>query len=220
MGTGHFEEHEEEYMEKFYDFYEVRGDTLVRNGEIATALGVSPASATEMIQRLAKRGHLYYEPYKGSRLTADGLSLGRKMKRRHRLAKTFLTEVLQFQGDVDETACRMEHAIDEELEWTLDELLGRPATDSDGKPIPPPESRKMIFETTPIKKSTSLGNGDSGIISVIAVSPAERDILSSAGISIGSTIMNTGSGWRIDGANIDIDEKILDKVLVNTSRMM
>ena len=58
MGTGHFEEHEEEYMETLYEFYEERGDSVIKNGEIAKALDVSPASATEMIQRLAKRGYL------------------------------------------------------------------------------------------------------------------------------------------------------------------
>ena len=219
MGTGHFEEHEEEYMETLYEFYEERGDSVIKNGEIAKALNVSPASATEMIQRLAKRGYLIYQPYKGARLTADGLSMGRKMKRRHRLAKTFLAEVLQFQGDVDEAACRIEHAIDDELEWTLDELLGRPENDSDGKPIPPPEKRFSPFENQPLKKATTLGNGDVGIISVIATPPSDRDELSSMGVSIGSEIINTGSGWKIDGLIISIDEKILSKVLVRAQPM-
>ena len=70
-----------------YEFYETDSDARVRTGELASRLGVSPASATEMVQRLAQRGFLDYVPYKGAMLTPDGLVHGRKMKRRHRLAE-------------------------------------------------------------------------------------------------------------------------------------
>mgnify|MGYP001197547010 CR=1 FL=1 len=216
MVSGHFEEHEEEYMETFYEFYEKRGDEIVRNGELAAALKVSPASATEMIQRLSGKGYLNYEPYKGARLTASGLAFGRTIKRRHRLLEVLLVEVLQFQGDVHEAACRMEHAVDEELEWTLDELLGRPEVDPSGRPIPPPENRRSPFPKQPLVQASTLGNGQSGEILVIASTPANSDLLKSVGISIGAEILNTGGGWRVSGADIDIDDSILHKVLVRT----
>ena len=65
--------------------------TRVRNGELAKYLDVSPASATEMVQRLAKNGFVDYVPYKGARLTEKGLEHGMMMKRRHRLAEVLLT---------------------------------------------------------------------------------------------------------------------------------
>ena len=216
MVSGHFEEHEEEYMETFYEFYEKRGDQIVRNGELAAALKVSPASATEMIQRLSGKGYLNYEPYKGARLTASGMALGRTMKRRHRLLEVLLVEVLQFQGDVHEAACRMEHAVDEELEWTLDELLGRPEVDPSGRPIPPPENRQSPFPKQPLFQASALGSGQRGEVLVIAATPDNRDLLNSVGISIGAEILNTGGGWRVSGADIDIDDSILHKVLVKT----
>lgn len=201
-------------METFYEFYEKRGDQIVRNGEVAAAMKVSPASATEMIQRLSGKGYLNYERYKGARLTASGLALGRTMKRRHRLLEVLLVEVLQFQGDVHEAACRMEHAVDEELEWTLDELLGRPEVDPSGRPIPPPENRHSPFPKQPLVQASALGNGQRGEILVIASTPENSDLLNSVGISIGAEILNTGGGWRVSGADIDIDDSILHKVLV------
>ena len=201
-------------METFYEFYEKRGDQIVRNGEVAASMKVSPASATEMIQRLSGKGYLNYERYKGARLTASGLALGRTMKRRHRLLEVLLVEVLQFQGDVHEAACRMEHAVDEELEWTLDELLGRPEVDPSGRPIPPPENRHSPFPKQPLVQASALGNGQRGEILVIASTPENSDLLNSVGISIGAEILNTGGGWRVSGADIDIDDSILHKVLV------
>ncbi len=201
-------------MESFYEFYEKRGDEVVRTGELAVALKVSPASATEMIQRLASKGHLNYVPYKGARLTASGLAFGRTMKRRHRLLEVLLVEVLQFQGDVHEAACRMEHAVDDELEWTLDELLGRPEVDPSGRPIPPPENRHSPFPKQPLVQASTLGSGQGGEILVIAATRENKDLLNGVGISIGTEILNTGSGWRVGGADIDIDDSILHKVLV------
>ena len=201
-------------MESFYEFYEKRGDEVVRTGELAVALKVSPASATEMIQRLASKGYLNYVPYKGARLTASGLAFGRTMKRRHRLLEVLLVEVLQFQGDVHEAACRMEHAVDNELEWTLDELLGRPEVDPSGRPIPPPENRHSPFPKQPLVQASTLGSGQGGEILVIAATRENKDLLNGVGISIGTEILNTGSGWRVGGADIDIDDSILHKVLV------
>jgi Mn-dependent DtxR family transcriptional regulator len=45
---GHFQEFEDEYLETMYSYYERDSELLVRTGELASALGVSPASATEI----------------------------------------------------------------------------------------------------------------------------------------------------------------------------
>ena len=73
MVTGHFQEFEDEYLETLYEFNERIPGERVRNGELAKYLGVSPASATEMIQRLAKNGFVDYVPYKGAMLTEKAL---------------------------------------------------------------------------------------------------------------------------------------------------
>ena len=64
--SGHFQEFEDEYLETMYEFYERDTEALVRTGDLSSALSVSPASATEMIQRLASKGLVEYTPYKGA----------------------------------------------------------------------------------------------------------------------------------------------------------
>ena len=113
-----------------YKFYEENGENSnvrVRTGDLAERLDVSPASATEMIQRLSSKGFIDYERYKGAKLTIEGLKHGQMIKRRHRLAEVLL-ERIPFEGNTHETACRLEHAIDDDLEIALTLLLGNPQT--------------------------------------------------------------------------------------------
>ena len=43
-----------------------------RSGDLASVLGVSPATATAMVKRLVDRGLVSHEPYKGVSLTEYG----------------------------------------------------------------------------------------------------------------------------------------------------
>ena len=61
--AGHFQEFEDEYLETMYEFYEQDKFSRVRTGDLAERLKVSPASATEMIQRLSSKGFIDYERY-------------------------------------------------------------------------------------------------------------------------------------------------------------
>ena len=45
---------------------------LVPMGQLASALGVVPGTATTMVKTLAESGLVRYEPYMGVRLTAGG----------------------------------------------------------------------------------------------------------------------------------------------------
>ena len=78
MSAGHFQEFEDEYLEMMYQFYEKDSDARVRTGDLAEALRVTPASTTEMVQRLASKGYLEYIPYKGSTLTEERIDLWEK----------------------------------------------------------------------------------------------------------------------------------------------
>ena len=68
-------------------------------------------------------------------LTEQGLVYGKKMKRRHRLAEVLLNH-LPFSGNQHATACRLEHAIDDDLEVALTIYLNDPKIDPSGTPIP------------------------------------------------------------------------------------
>ena len=113
---------------------------LVPMGQLATALGVVPGTATTMVKTLAESGLVRYEPYMGVRLTAAGEKLAAMVLRRHRLIEQFLVQVLGMNwSEVHEEAERLEHAVSERLIDLIDDMLGRPAVDPHGDPIPGPE---------------------------------------------------------------------------------
>jgi DtxR family Mn-dependent transcriptional regulator len=115
---------------------------LVPMGQLAAALGVVPGTATTMVKTLADSGLVRYEPYAGVRLTAAGERLAALVLRRHRLIELFLVNVLGMNWtEVHEEAERLEHAVSERLIDRIDEMLGRPAADPHGDPIPGPEGK-------------------------------------------------------------------------------
>jgi Mn-dependent DtxR family transcriptional regulator len=197
--VGHFQEFEDEYLETMYEFHEHEPLGLVRTGDLATRLGVSPASATEMVQRLASRGLLEYIPYKGARLTEDGLIHGRKMKRRHRLAEVLL-DLLPFEGDAHETACRLEHAIDDDMEVALSRLIGPTTTDPSGRPIPSPTPDIAVrLDAAPALVPLSLvSSGQAGTVSMLLLSSPVVDTFAEHGFAVGSRVLRQDDHLVLD----------------------
>lgn len=128
-------EQEEMYIETIYRLTEEGGKA--KTTEIAKAWKVAPASATEMVQKLAEKGLVDYAPYHGATLTADGMREAKDIIRKHRLLAMFLTDVVGMdEEEADAFACRMEHVIPDDLEEWVDEQLGRPERTAKGKVIP------------------------------------------------------------------------------------
>ena len=215
MVTGHFQEFEDEYLETLYSFHEKNPGLRVRTGELSKYLGVSPASATEMVQRLAKNGFVDYLPYKGSLLTENGLEHGMMMKRRHRLAEVLLT-MLPFEGDVHETACRLEHAFNDDLEICVSQLLGNPTHDPSGSEIPPPHSRIMEQLEYKTKLSTleEMAVSESGEVILIMTTSKAREILVNTGVRIGSIIEKQESGLSCDGDYLAISSELAKRIVL------
>ena len=116
------------------------GDELVPMGQLASALGVVPGTATTMVKALAESGLVKYEPYMGVRLTSAGEKLAGLVLRRHRLVELFLVKIIGMSwAEVHDEAERLEHAVSERLIDRIDDMLGRPAVDPHGDPIPTPE---------------------------------------------------------------------------------
>jgi DtxR family Mn-dependent transcriptional regulator len=113
---------------------------LVPMGQVASALGVTPGTATTMVKALAESGLAEYEPYSGVRLTPAGERLAGLVLRRHRLVELFLVQVLGMSWDeVHDDAEQLEHVVSERLIERIDEMLGRPTHDPHGDPIPTAE---------------------------------------------------------------------------------
>jgi DtxR family Mn-dependent transcriptional regulator len=129
----------EDYAKAIYAIA-VDRDGLVQNGEVAARLGVTPATATVMLKRLAELGLVDHVPYKGVSLTPAGEKVALEVIRHHRLIEAYLSEALGMAPDrVHEEAEVLEHYISEELESLIAAKLGEPSHDPHGNPIPGPD---------------------------------------------------------------------------------
>jgi DtxR family Mn-dependent transcriptional regulator len=129
----------ENYLKAIYQGQSslAREQRLVPMGQVATALGVTPGTATTMVKALAESGLAEYEPYSGVRLSAAGEKLAGLVLRRHRLVELFLVQVMGMSwAEVHDEAEHLEHVVSERLIDRIDEMLGRPTHDPHGDPIP------------------------------------------------------------------------------------
>ena len=127
----------EDYLKVIYDLS--ADNQRVGTGQIAEMLGISPASVTDMFQRLAGEDPplLDYVKHQGVALTEDGRKAALETIRHHRLLELFLHEVLGYSWDeVHVEAERLEHVISEEFEERVAAVLGDPQWGLHGKPIP------------------------------------------------------------------------------------
>ncbi len=125
-------------------------DGLIPMGALSAALSVVPGTATTMVKALAADGLVVHIPRQGVRLTAAGRRVALGVLRRHRLVETFLVHVLKMDwGAVNVEAEQLEHAISDTVLDRLDALLGHPATDPHGDPIPSREGkiRSQVYAT-------------------------------------------------------------------------
>lgn len=135
----------EDYLKHILLEEQAAAGELVSMGSIGGALGVAPGTVTAMVKTLADSGLVGYEPYSGVRLTEAGRQLALHVLRRHRLVELFLVRVLGMDwSEVHREAESLEHAISERVIERIDEMLGFPAVDPHGDPIP--DARGVVRE--------------------------------------------------------------------------
>jgi DtxR family Mn-dependent transcriptional regulator len=124
----------QDYLKGIYKLQQ-SGDVSISS--LARDQGVSAASASAMVKKLAALELLEHEPYRGFHLTDAGERVAVEVIRHHRLLELYLAETLGVHvDDVHEEADRLEHVISEELEERIDRALGFPTHDPHGDPIP------------------------------------------------------------------------------------
>jgi len=125
----------QDYLKGIYKLQEAGGRATIT--ALARDQGVSAASASAMVKKLAALDLLDHEPYRGARLTDAGARVALEVIRHHRLLELYLAQTLGLHVDaVHEEADRLEHVISEELEERIDRALGFPTHDPHGDPIP------------------------------------------------------------------------------------
>src|SRR5829696_6800053 len=162
----------ENYAKALYELQE-REPEGVGTTLVAERLGVTPASASGMLRRLADEGLVEYAPYQGARLTPEGERVALEVIRHHRLLELFLAEVLGMPWDrVHEEAEVLEHHISEDLEELIAAKLGEPALDPHGDPIPDRDLAISAEDSIPLE---DLAIGESGTF--VRVSDSDASML-------------------------------------------
>lgn len=127
---------EENYLKAIYHL-DKQGLKKITLTAISDALNNNPASAVDMIKKLADKKLLLYEKSKGVKLTETGRDIAVQIVRKHRLWEVLLAEKLGYGWDeVHEIAEQLEHVQNADLADRLDKFLGFPQYDPHGDPIP------------------------------------------------------------------------------------
>ena len=122
-----------EYVEAIWEIEE-EGIPVIQ-ARIADWLGVSRASVSEMVHRMADEGLVTLEGE--IKLTEEGRHLAAVVVRRHRLAERFLSEVLKLPwAKVHAEAEVWETTISDDVEAAMWAIMEDPKTCPHGNPIP------------------------------------------------------------------------------------
>ena len=125
----------EDYLKAIYQLS--TSASAVTTTALAHEMGVSAASATNMMKKLAELKLVRHSPYRGATLTRTGEKMALEIVRHHRLLELFLNQALDIPWDqVHEEAHRLEHVLSDTLEDHIAEFLGDPKQDPHGDPIP------------------------------------------------------------------------------------
>jgi DtxR family transcriptional regulator, Mn-dependent transcriptional regulator len=104
----------EDYLEAIFQI--VQDKQAVRAKDIGKRLEVGRSSVTGALHALADRELINYAPYDVISLTESGQTLAKQIVRRHEVLRDFFVKVLSVDpADAEAAACKMEHAIPENV---------------------------------------------------------------------------------------------------------
>jgi DtxR family Mn-dependent transcriptional regulator len=142
-----------EYLEALYEMAEEGIPT--QQARLAEWLDVTPASVSEAVKRLGKRGLLEVAGDRRLRFTRQGRRVAESLVRRHRLAERFLVEVVGLPWHLaHEEATEWGRVISDRVEERLVELLDDPGTCVHGNPIPGSRHRVDQSDLRPLHEMT------------------------------------------------------------------
>ncbi|MDR0999465.1 MAG: metal-dependent transcriptional regulator [Clostridiales bacterium] len=207
----------EDYLKVIYE-----GGGLERpvpNKEIAQALGVAPASVSEMLTKLNQQGLIVYGSYKGSRLTEAGLASCMDVVRSHELWEVFLIRHLGYTWrEAHEDAHLLEHVASSRMIDRLDNFLKHPQTCPHGSLIP---QNGRIPESEGFNRLSDLSAGETAMICRVLEDGTLLDYLERRGLKIHETIQLLSIddyegpvSFILEGRTINISFKAATQIFV------
>lgn len=176
---------------------ERKGNQPVQLSLLAEKLSISTVSANEMCHKLAERGLIDYQPYKGVTLTAKGELLAQRVLSRRRVWESFLTNDLDIElQEAREIACQLEHITSDKLIEALAAFLEQPAP------------TRLVEPGQPVCPLTTLTAGQRGQVVAMTGADVTKAFLDAQGLQIGSLVVVLAVGK--DGAYLlDLSERHL-----------
>jgi DtxR family Mn-dependent transcriptional regulator len=150
----------EQYLETILELEE--SGVVPLRARLVERLGVSAPAVSETVKRLEREGYLTLDDERVMHLTETGRAYATSVLRRHRLAELLLVDILKVPWSlVHEEACRLEHAISDNLEAHLITLLGDPGHCPHGNPIP---GSANATDPGPLQPLSSVAEGRSCVV--------------------------------------------------------
>ena len=109
----HLSESMEDYLEAIAELIAVEGHAHTK--EIADKLNVKMPSVTGALRQLEQMGYIIYNTHYPVQLTRAGREIAERIVYRHSVLKQFFSRILGLPlQKADDTACRLEHAVDDD----------------------------------------------------------------------------------------------------------
>src|SRR3982751_3409816 len=159
----------DEYLETIYFLAFPIGEYTPRGAgppplasRVAEMLGVSRASAGEMLKRLEAEGLIERGERKEALLTPSGRERAERVVRRHRIIERLLTDFMGYTGaEAHVHADELGHTFSDEMVDRIEERLGRPDRCPHGWPIDTEFEQAENRELAPL---SALGAGERATI--------------------------------------------------------
>jgi len=153
-GSGHSVD---DYLETIYflafpigEYRPATGSTAIA-ARVAEMLGVSRASAGEMLKRLEADGLVERGDQKEALLTPAGAERAKQVVRKHRIIERLLTDFMGYTGyESHERADELGDTFDDEMIERIDDKLGHPQRCPHGWPVDPAVEQAENAELAPL----------------------------------------------------------------------
>ena len=205
----------DEYLETIYFLAFPIGEYTPRGAgspplasQVAEMLGVSRASAGEMLKRLEAEGLIERGERKEALLTGIGRERAERVVRKHRIIERLLTDFMGYTGaEAHERADQLGDTFTDEMVERIDERLGHPDRCPHGWPVEPGVEQAENAELAPL---AVLAPGDRATIVRLAehdgdllhwfydqqLVPGTELVVESADASADQLVVRVGDGTR------------------------